>query len=36
MVVPLDHLQEQSWTILHQLSEDLQQVTIVIKIHQDV
>ncbi len=36
MVVPFDHLKEESWTILHGFGEDLKQVAIVIKIHQNI
>ena len=36
MVVSLDDLQEEGGAVLHGLGEDLQQVAIVIKVHQDL
>ena len=36
MVMSLNDLQEQSRTILHQLGEDLQQVSLLIKVHEDL
>ena len=35
MVVSLDHLQEHRGTILDRLGEDLQQISVVVEIHQD-
>lgn len=34
-VVTLDHLQEQSWTVLHILGENLQQVPIFVVVYED-
>ena len=36
MVVPLDDLQEEGGAVLHGLGEDLQQVAVVVKVHQDL
>ena len=36
VVIALNYFQEQGWTILHILGEDLQKVTRIIKIHQDL
>ena len=36
MVVSFDDLQEEGWSVLHWLGEDLEQVAIVIIVHQDI
>ena len=36
MVVSLNHFQEESGPVLHGLGEDLEEVAIVIKVHQNV
>ena len=36
VVVPLDDLQEEGGSVLNWLSEDLEQIAIVIKVHQDL
>lgn len=35
MIVTLDNFQEEGWSILHWLGEDLQEVPIVVIVHQD-
>lgn len=35
VVVPLDDLQEKGWSVLHRFGEDLEEVALVVEIHQD-
>jgi len=36
VIVPLNDLKEESWTILHVLGEDLQQIATFIIVHKDI